>query len=226
MPIVQKRIIARARPRRQTVDHRDPDARLDDRNPRPTRAEATDVANAILDGTDAVMLSGETAIGRYPIEAVRMMDKISREVEGSRFFRAMSLDAMPAFQGTSGIMVRSACYAANEKGRPLVVYSWTGATARQASKARPLGPLFALTSNPRTADQLSLAWGVTPIVVPPVDSTDELIRVGEQALLAAGRIQKGEEIVILAGRTPSRDLANLMKIHQAGEARRPGAALS
>jgi pyruvate kinase len=188
-----------------------------ERNPRPTRAETTDVANAILDGTDAVMLSGETSVGKYPIEAVRMMDKISREVEGSRFFRPTAMEAMPRFDGTTGIVVRSAVYAASEKERPLVVFSWSGATARQASKARPKGPLYALTNNPRTADQLCLAWGVVPILVPPVDSTDELIRVGERVLLEQGLIREGEEIVILAGKAPSREAANLMKIHTVGE---------
>ncbi|MEQ1501462.1 MAG: pyruvate kinase [Myxococcota bacterium] len=188
-----------------------------ERNPRPTRAETTDVANAILDGTDAVMLSGETSVGKYPLEAVRMMDKISREVEGSRYFRPTPIESMPRFEGTAGLVVRSACYAASEKARPLVVFSWTGTTARQASKARPRGPLYALTSNPRTADQLCLAWGVVPIVVPPVDSTDELIRVGERVLLDLGLIARDEEIVILAGNTPSRETANLMKIHRVGE---------
>jgi len=188
-----------------------------ERNPRPTRAETTDVANAILDGTDAVMLSGETAVGRFPVQAVQMMDRISREVEGSSFFGSRTLEEAPAFPGTSGLVVRSACLASSEQGRPLVVFSWTGTTARQASKTRPRGPLFALTSNPRTADQLSLAWGVTPIVVPPVGTTDDMIRIGEQALLEAGRIRRGEEIVILAGQTPMRETANLMKIHQAGE---------
>ncbi|MEO0601913.1 MAG: pyruvate kinase, partial [Myxococcota bacterium] len=188
-----------------------------ERNPRPTRAETTDVANAILDGTDAVMLSGETAVGSFPVQAVQMMDRISREVEGSSFFGTRSLEAIPTFPGTSGLVVRSACVASSEQARPLVVFSWTGTTARQASKTRPRGPLFALTSNPRTADQLSLAWGVTPIVVPPVGTTDDMIRVGEQALLEAGRIHRGEEIVILAGQTPMRETANLMKIHQAGQ---------
>ncbi|MEN0063546.1 MAG: pyruvate kinase [Myxococcota bacterium] len=187
-----------------------------ERNPRPTRAETTDVANAILDGTDAVMLSGETAVGKFPVQAVQMMDRISREVEGSSFFIGVSLERIPRFPGSSGLVVRSACVAASEESRPLVVFSWTGTTARQASKTRPRGPLFALTSNPRTADQLSLAWGVTPIVVPPVGTTDDMIRVGEQALLEAGRIQRGEEIVILAGNTPMRETANLMKIHEAG----------
>lgn len=188
-----------------------------ERNPRPTRAETTDVANAILDGTDAVMLSGETSVGKYPIEAVRVMDKISREVEGSRFFRPIPIDAMPTFEGPLGIVVRSAVYAASEKARPLVVFSWTGATARQASKARPSGPLYALTSNPRTADQLCLAWGVVPILIPPVDTTDELIRIGERVLLEKGLVEEGEEIVILAGNAPTREAANLMKIHIVGE---------
>lgn len=217
VPVYQKRILEAARnagklsiTATQMLDSME-------RNPRPTRAETTDVANAILDGTDAIMLSGETSVGKYPIEAVRMMDKISREVEGSVFFRPTTIDQMPRFEGSSGLVVRSACYAASEKARPLVVFSWTGTTARQASKARPRGPLFALTSNPRTADQLCLAWGVVPILVPPVDSTDELIRLGERVLLDAGLIRRGEEIVILAGKTPSRETANLMKIHTAGE---------
>ncbi len=217
VPVYQKRILAAAQQAGKLSITATQMLDSMERNPRPTRAETTDVANAILDGTDAVMLSGETSVGRYPLEAVRMMDRISREVEGSRFFRSLSIDAMPQFSGSSGIVVRSAVYASSdERARPLVVFSWTGTTARQASKARPRGPLFALTSNPRTADQLSLAWGVTPIVVPSVDSTDELIKVGEQALLAAGHIQMGEEIVILAGHTPSRETANLMKIHEVG----------
>ncbi len=215
VPVYQKRIIAAAQQRGRLCITATQMLDSMERNPRPTRAETTDVANAILDGTDAVMLSGETSVGRYPIESVRMMDSIAREVEGSQFFQSVPLDQMPRFEGSSGLVVRSACYAASEKARPLVVFSWSGATARQASKARPRGPLFALTSNPRTADQLSLAWGVIPIVVPPVDSTDELIRVGERVLVEGGHVQRGEEIVILAGNTPRRETANLMKIHQA-----------
>ncbi len=187
-----------------------------ERNPRPTRAETTDVANAILDGTDAVMLSGETSIGEYPIEAVSMMDKIAREVEGSQFFQPTPLDELPPLPGTTGIVARAACYAATEKARPLLTFSWTGVTARFAAKARPRGPVFALTPNPRVADQLALAWGVKPVVVPPVESTDDLIHVGERTLLERGLIHRNEEIVILAGRAPRRGATNLMKIHQAG----------
>jgi pyruvate kinase len=216
VPVYQKRILEAAKRAGKLAITATQMLDSMERNPRPTRAETTDVANAILDGTDAVMLSGETSVGKYPIEAVEMMDKIAREVEGSVFFRPTPLDRMPTSDGASGIIVRAACYAASEKARPLVVFSWTGATARQASKARPLGALFALTNNPRTADQLCLAWGVTPILVPPVDSTDELIHVGERVLLDQGLIRKGEEIVILAGNAPSREAANLVKIHRVG----------
>jgi len=187
-----------------------------ERNPRPTRAETTDVANAILDGTDAVMLSGETATGRYPLEAVSMMNRIAREVETSRFFRPARLDTLPPMTGTTGIVSRSAVYAATEKGLPLVVFTWTGNTARLASKARPSCPIYALTPHPRVADQLCLVWGVVPVLIPSVSSTDELIAVGEQALIHAGHLRRGEEVVILAGRAPRRGATNLMKIHAAG----------
>jgi pyruvate kinase len=216
VPVYQKRILEAAKRAGKLAITATQMLDSMERNPRPTRAETTDVANAILDGTDAVMLSGETSVGKYPIEAVRMMDKISREVESSVFFRPTPLEQMPVSHGASGIIVRAACYAASEKARPLVVFSWTGSTARQASKARPRGALFALTNNPRTADQLCLAWGVTPILVPPVDSTDELIKVGERVLLEKGLIRKGDEIVILAGNAPSRETANLVKIHRVG----------
>ncbi|MCB9675984.1 MAG: pyruvate kinase [Alphaproteobacteria bacterium] len=187
-----------------------------ERNPRPTRAETTDVANAILDGTDAVMLSGETAVGSYPIQAVRMMDSIAREVEGSRFFHSVPLDQLPPLPGSAGIVARAAVYAATERARPLVIFTWSGLTALYAGKARPRGPIFALTPHQRVADKLALAWGVTPIVIPMHTNVEELISTGEQLLLKRGDVKPGEEIVILGGRSPTRGSANLMKIHLAG----------
>jgi pyruvate kinase len=216
VPVYQKHIIAAAQRHGRLCITATQMLDSMERNPRPTRAETTDVANAILDGTDAVMLSGETSVGRYPIESVRMMDKIAREVESSQWLQPTAVGQMAWLTGTSGLVVRSACWAASEKARPLVIFSWTGTTARQASKARPRGPIFALTASSRTADRLSLAWGVTPIVVQSVESMDELVRIGEKALLDAGHIRRGEEIVILAGQTPSKETANLLKIHEAG----------
>jgi pyruvate kinase len=217
VPVYQKRIIAAAQrfgklciTATQMLDSME-------RNPRPTRAETTDVANAILDGTDAVMLSGETSVGDYPVLAVRMMDKIAREVEGSRFFSPTPPEQMVWLRGSAGLVVRSACWVASERGCPLVVFSWSGRTARQASKTRPMGPIYALTTNPQTADRLSLAWGVTPLVVPSVDSVDEMLDLGARALLEQGLVQTGEEFVMLAGPSPKAEQANLFKLHVAGQ---------
>ena len=187
-----------------------------ERNPRPTRAETTDVANAILDGTDAVMLSGETAMGKYPTEAVGMMDAIARTVEASPFFKVTDLDKLPSLPGPAGTIVRSACYAASEATRPLVVFSWSGRTARWISKARPTSPIYALTPQPQVADQLAMAWGVTPVLVPMVRSTDDMVRTGEQALLDRNLVKPGDEIVIVAGRAPQEGTTNFLKIHTVG----------
>jgi pyruvate kinase len=187
-----------------------------ERSPRPTRAETTDVANAILDGTDAVMLSGETAIGQYPIEAVGMMDSIAREVEASVFFKSTRLEKLPDLPGPAGIIVKTACFAASEKARPLVVFTWSGRTALWIAKARPRGPIYALTPQATVADQLALGWGITPIVVPIVQTTDDMVRIGERVLIDGGHVKRGEEIVIVAGRAPKEGTTNVLKIHAAG----------
>ena len=186
------------------------------RNPRPTRAETTDVANAILDGTDAVMLSGETATGRHPIEAVQAMNRIAREVERSRFFHSIDPDHLAVPDGAAGTLMRSAVYAANESRRPLVVFTWSGASAIVVSKGRPRGPLFALTPEQRVVDRLALAWGVQPLRIAPVQSVDDLILAGEHALLASGLVQPGEELVVLAGKAPTKQATYLLKITEAG----------
>lgn len=184
-----------------------------ERNPRPTRAEATDVANAILDGTDAVMLSGETAAGLYPLRAVRVMDGIAREVERSPFLKPTPEEDLPLAAGPAATLVRAACYAASEVPRPLVVFTWSGSTAISASKSRPRGPIYALTVEHRICDRLALAWGVTPLRVPEVRSTDELIDIGEKVLLERGYIEPGAEIVVLTGDSPLKGAANTLKIY-------------
>ena len=183
-----------------------------ERNPRPTRAETTDVANAIVDGTDAVMLSGETASGLHPIEAVRVMDRIARQVEASRFLRQPALETLTALSGPERTVARAACYAVREHVRPLVVFTWSGNAAVLASKTRPTGPIFALTPHQPVCDRLALAWGVTPVLVPEIRGADELIAAGERALLAAGLLKRGQEVVVLAGILPIRGATNMMKV--------------
>lgn len=184
--------------------------------PRPTRAETTDVANAILDGTDAVMLSGETAIGRYPVEAVTTMNRICQHVEASEFLLPTAPKRMPRWPGARGTVTRAACWAAQEEPRPLVVLTWSGGSAVYASKARPHSPIFALTPDPDVVNRLAIVWGVTPILIPKVQTVDEVITAGERALLEQGYVEPGQEIVILAGRSPLRGVTNLMRIHPAG----------
>ncbi len=187
-----------------------------ERNPRPTRAEATDVANAILDGTDAVMLSGETAAGLYPLRAVQVMDSIAREVERSPFLYPTHAPDLPLTAGPGALVGRAACEVASQGGRPLVVFTWSGASAITASKFRPRGPIFALAPNAATCDRLALAWGVTPLPVPVVSSTDELITIGEQVLLACGLLEPGQEVVVLAGSSPMKGATNTMRVHTVG----------
>lgn len=187
-----------------------------ERNPRPTRAETTDVANAILDGTDAVMLSGETAMGSYPVEAVRTMDNIAREVENSKFFVPRKREWMEQDPSPLATVLRAACYAARNGNRPLAVFSWSGASAIYASKARLSTPIFALTPEQHVVDQLSMVWGVTPILVPPIQSIEDLITSGEQILLQRGLVKPGDEIVIVSGHAPVRGAGNLMRIYEIG----------
>lgn len=183
-----------------------------ERNPRPTRAEITDVANAILDGTDAVMLSGETSVGKYPNEAVRTMDRIARRVEASSWFRQPELDDLPGSSHAESTVLRAACYAVRKVGRPMVVFTWSGNTAIKSCKSRPAAGIFAITHDQKVADRLSLAWGVTAVKIPVIRGTDELIAAGERALLRLGLVEHGDEVVVLAGRVPMRGATNMMKI--------------
>lgn len=183
-----------------------------ERNPRPTRAEITDVANAILDGTDAVMLSGETSVGRYPNEAVRTMDRIARRVESSAWFQQPDLDDLPGASHAESTVLRAACFAVREVDRTMVVFTWSGNTAIKSSKSRPARGIFAITHDQKVADRLSLAWGVTAVMIPLIRGTDDLIAAGEQALLDRGLVEHGVEVVVLAGRVPMRGATNMMKV--------------
>ena len=211
LPIHQKNLIRAANRRGRLVITATQMLDSMERNPRPTRAETTDVANAILDGTDAVMLSGETAIGAYPVESVEVMDRIAREVEQSPFFRAPKEDERPILKGLSGTVAHAASYAL-QGDRPLMVFTWSGDTAILASKLRPSGPLFALAHFRSVYDRMSLVWGATPLQLPFAETTDELITLGEKTLLEAGLLEPGQEVVVLAGSTPMRGATNMMKL--------------
>jgi pyruvate kinase len=186
--------------------------------PRPTRAEASDVANAILDGTDAVMLSAETAVGRYPVEAVRAMDRIAREMEGQRQSRGVTLDAalgrrtgdgvgFPHHRMTQSGPIRTedaiavaVCAAAEMLSAPLIVcFTSSGFTARKVATCRPTVPILASTPEPETFRQLALVWGVTPALTAHSTDYDAMVSGARQQILERGLAQPGERVVVTAG---------------------------
>jgi pyruvate kinase len=186
--------------------------------PRPTRAEASDVANAILDGTDAVMLSAETAVGRYPLEAVRAMDRIAREMEMQRSGRGVTIDAALGRRASEGVSLPhhrpapsgpvrtedaiavAVCAAAEMLGSPVILcFTSSGFTARKVATCRPTVPVFACTPEPETFRQLSLVWGVTAALIEHSTDYDRMLSVARSRILERGLARPGERLVVTAG---------------------------
>jgi len=172
------------------------------RNPRPTRAEATDVANAVFEGADAVMLSGETAAGQYPVEAVEMMDRIIRRAERLAYRRG-HYKGQSSFVPSPGItdgMARAAVgLADNLDARWIVAFTLSGQTARMLCKYRSAVPVVALTPNPVVARRLSLYWGLTPIAVANADELEKVMQITRDTLAALGMVRELDKVVVLTG---------------------------
>jgi pyruvate kinase len=189
-------------------------------SPRPTRAEATDVANAILDGTDAVMLSGETARGAYPLEAVRTMATIAREVEKQyphtavRRKRADDVDVHSSDGIGTSIAEAAVRIADRLHYNVIVTGTTTGNTARYISTYRPQARIVGLTPLETVARQMSLLWGVESIVVQPYRLIETLIEIAEGRIVADGIAQPGETVVITSGMPVGAGGTNVLKIHQ------------
>lgn len=188
-------------------------------NPRPTRAEASDVANAVFDGTDALMLSGETAIGKYPVKAVEMMVRIIREAEESDSEKPHLLRRREDLTDSFARAVAFASVAASTevRSKAIVVFTQTGDTALMLSKLRPKPPVVAFTSQEKAMTRLTLIWGVKPYRIDFGGHTDEMICRGEAALLDAGLADWGDKVVIVSGtRVGMRGATNMMKIDWIG----------
>ncbi|MGD9497301.1 MAG: pyruvate kinase [Armatimonadota bacterium] len=220
VPVLQKRIIAECRRQRVPVITATQMLESMTHSPRPTRAEASDVANAVFDGTDVLMLSGETAIGEYPAEAVQMMRKIASIAE-TALQRAESAPAPLVgmdFLDFADAVSRAAADTAELVGAKLIVaFTQSGSTARLASKCRPRMPIVAATPLPETARRCNIYWGVQPLLIDPVNDTDEMIHRVERQLLELEMCEKGDVVVITAG-TPigRRGTTNTMKVHVIG----------
>ena len=170
-------------------------------SPRPTRAEVTDVANAVLDGSDAVMLSEETAVGHYPTEAVRIMDRTLRDAE-TIFPHGIWLQthAPKAGENTAAAVAYAACDLAERvNAAAIITCTQSGSTACQVARLRPAQPIVAPSPDPRTRRVLNLAWGVVPLALPAVHDSDELVQQAVHASVSAGIIQPGARVVVTAG---------------------------
>ena len=198
------------------------------RNPRPTRAEASDVANAIFDGTDAVMLSGETAAGKYPVESVETMARIAIRTEEALHFETILEEFAPLMEhNVTDAISYSTCYTAQLLNVAAIVTSTqSGYTARMVSKFRPRPLILAVTPKEKVANQLALTWGVYPLMSPPMNNTDDMFESAVEVCLKAGHIKKGDMIVITAGIPVGvAGTTNLLRVHTVGDIALRGAGI-
>ena len=185
----------------------------------PTRAEASDVANAIYDGADVVMLSGESAVGLYPVETVTVMADIIRRAEASPFrYRYIPHGLQDTIDtGFAHALARATHDACDVTGaKAVIVYTMTGWSARIMSKYRPYAPIIGMTPLKSTYSQLALYWGITPMICPLGKTTDEMLGYGERILLKAGIVKNGEITMVTAGGTAKHKASNMLKIHVVG----------
>ena len=222
VPPAQKRIIRRANTWGKPVITATQMLESMMQHPRPTRAESSDVANAILDGTDAVMLSGETAVGRYPRLVVETMHRVVEQAEGllrDESFAAQPPEPVPENPRETCLAMAARDAAERLDAAGIVAFTMTGATARHVSQRRPDMPIYALSPGEATCRRLALVWGVRPVQLPVYSTTDEMIRRGDDRLQELGLVQAGETIVCMAGgSTGTRGGTDMLKIHAIGEA--------
>ncbi|MGG0663796.1 pyruvate kinase [Viridibacillus arvi] len=220
VPIVQKNLIQKCNTVGKPVITATQMLDSMQRNPRPTRAEASDVANAILDGTDAIMLSGETAAGLYPVESVKTMYKIANRIEDSLDHRAIvsKRSREKGASMTEAISQAVAYTSLNLQVSAILAPTESGHTARMIAKYRPGVPIISVTSSEQTCRKLALVWGVFPIVGPKVSSTDEILELTVQESLNKGYVHHGDLVVITAGvPVGEAGTTNLMKVHVIGD---------
>jgi pyruvate kinase len=216
VPLVQKKIVTAARRWAKPVIVATQMLESMISAPRPTRAEASDVANAILDGADAVMLSGETSVGDYPVVTVQTMARIVDNTESHGLGQVQDIDWDP--HTTSGVITKAAAEVGLRiNAKFLVAFTHSGDAARRLSRLRSPIPVLAFTPIEQTRAALTLSWGVESFLVPMVGHTDEMIRQVDQALIDTGRISEGERVVIVAGSPPGvAGHTNMIRVRRIG----------
>jgi pyruvate kinase len=217
VPLVQKRAIRLARQAAKPVIVATQMLESMISAPRPTRAEASDVANAVLDGADALMLSAETSVGAYPVGSVATMARIIMAAEQEWPFQP---DTAAAPETTGAAIARAASeVGASVSARALIAFTMTGETARRLARCRSPIPLLAFTTEAATRSRLALTWGAETFLVPSVAHTDDMVRQVEAALREIGRCRPGDLVVLVAGSppgTPGR--TNALRVHRIGDA--------
>jgi pyruvate kinase len=220
VPAIQKHIIRRAAEFRKPVITATQMLESMIENPRPTRAEVSDVANAVYDGTDAVMLSGESAVGKYPVEAVAMMARIVTDAE--HHIKESEYTERRKQRRTRLSIAETICESTAHAAEDLdlnaiALFTESGYTARQLSKYHPAAPIFALSPIDVTINRLNLLWGTTPILCPKVNSTEALVECAEGLLEQGGFVRPREVIAIVAGTRTKSGSTNFLRLHVMGE---------
>ena len=215
VPLVQKRAVQAAREKNKPVIVATQMLESMIENSRPTRAEASDVANAVLDGADAKMLSGETSVGRHPIGVVRTMERIIAAVESGEILT-------PRVQRPPGSRPAAIVRAAKDIGEALDVaalaaFTSTGKSAQRLAALHTRLPILAFTNDPRVRSRLALSWGVETFIVPTVSHTDDMVAQVDFSLLSIGRLKEGDQVVVVAGSPPNTaGSTNLVRVHEVG----------
>ncbi|MBC2711397.1 MAG: pyruvate kinase [Desulfosarcina sp.] len=217
VPIIQKKIISATVRKNKPVITATQMLETMSVNPIPTRAEASDVANAIFDGTDAVMLSGETATGKYPVKAVQMMARIAEQSEKSSFLRVnVHYDTDPVDPVTHAVAQSAVNILQEINARCIVAFSVSGSTSKQISKQRPSKPVYAFTSRMDTYNRLSLLWGITPMLIANIENAARLVESSESLLIGKNCVQKGDLVVLVIGMGLKAGSTNIIKLHRVG----------
>jgi pyruvate kinase len=217
VPIIQKEIISATVLKNKPVITATQMLETMSVNPIPTRAEASDVANAIFDGTDAVMLSGETASGKYPEKAVRMMVKIAEQSEKSPFLKVnLHYHSDPGDPVTHAIAQSAVNILQEVDARCIIAFSVSGGTSKQISKQRPSKPVYAFTSRMATYHRLSLLWGITPMFIADIENAARLVEASESLLIGKKWIEKGDLVVLVIGMGLKAGSTNMIKLHRVG----------
>jgi len=221
VPLAQKMLIAKSNQLGKPVITATQMLDSMERNPRPTRAEASDVANAIFDGTDAIMLSGETAAGKYPAEAVATMARIAERAEEGLLLhqvegRRTRIEAQGSVTDAMSLAVKAVANDLNAQA--IVTATSSGHTARMVSKHRPAAPIVTVTDRPEVARRLMLSWGIYPVLTKKVKTTDELLTVAVEGALSSGIVKHGDLVVITAGVPVGMPgTTNMIKVHTISE---------